>query len=385
MYKSYYPYILGLFSIIATPTTLISGETDSIEAASSIFQPFTGKITGNKVRIRQQPTLDSPIIKELSNGDLVVALGEDEDFYAIQPPTEIKGYIFRTYVLDNVIEGSKVNVRLEPDLNAPIIAQLSSGDHVEGSISALNSKWMEILLPNTARLYIAKEYVDKIGDASLLAKMEKRRKEVDELVDTTYAASQTEMQKSFTEINIQGIVADCNKVINNYSDFPNQVAKAKELLLSVQDTYLQKKIAYLETRNSNQSQIFVQSDAPSVVEVDTEETQTLSKQAEWQPLEIKFYESWATENQGLTEEEFYQNQQQQAITLKGMIEPYIRPIKNKPGDYLLISQATHLPIAYLYSTKVNLQEKMGQETTLHVVERPNNNFAYPAYFVLSVE
>lgn len=47
-------------------------------------------------------------------------------------------------MLDNTIEGNRVNVRLEPNLEAPIIAQLNAGDKIEGQISALNSKWYEI-------------------------------------------------------------------------------------------------------------------------------------------------------------------------------------------------------------------------------------------------
>jgi hypothetical protein len=41
-----------------------------------------------------------------------------------------------------------------------------------------------------------------------------------------------------------------------------------------------------------------------------------------------------------------------------------------------------LPIAYLYSTQVDLQGKVGQAVTLQAAPRPNHHFAFPAYFVL---
>jgi hypothetical protein len=60
-------------------------------------------------------------------------------------------------------------------------------------------------------------------------------------------------------------------------------------------------------------------------------------------------------------------------------------MKNKPGDYMLVSQATHAPIAYLYSTKVDLQHNVGQQVTIYGIKRPNYNFAFPAYFVVIAE
>ncbi|MBA2727993.1 MAG: hypothetical protein H0U49_07460 [Parachlamydiaceae bacterium] len=60
-------------------------------------------------------------------------------------------------------------------------------------------------------------------------------------------------------------------------------------------------------------------------------------------------------------------------------------MKNKPGDFLLLSSISNLPIAYLYSTAVNLQDKLGRIATVQVVKRPNNNFAFPAYYVIFVE
>ena len=135
------------------------------------FTAFTGKVVKNKVRLRLQPSLDSPIIKELPQGEMFIVVGESEDFFAIQPPSGTKAYIFRTYVLDNVVEVNKVNVRLEPNLDSPTIAQLNIGDKIEGTISTQNNKWLEIVPPTTARFFIAKDYVEKIGDASVLAKI----------------------------------------------------------------------------------------------------------------------------------------------------------------------------------------------------------------------
>ena len=83
--------------------------------------------------------------------------------------------------------------------------------------------------------------------------------------------------------------------------------------------------------------------------------------------------------------DFDKEQQENSITLKGVIEPYQKPVKNKPGDYLLVSGISNLPVAYLYSTKINLQDYIGMEIEVIASPRPNNHFAFPAYFVLKIE
>jgi hypothetical protein len=45
----------------------------------------------------------------------------------------------------------------------------------------------------------------------------------------------------------------------------------------------------------------------------------------------------------------------------------------------------NIPVAYLYSTQVNLNTLLGKQVNLQVSPRYNNNFAFPAYFVLGVE
>ncbi|MEI8364888.1 MAG: SH3 domain-containing protein [Parachlamydiaceae bacterium] len=382
------------------------------QAAS--FSAFTGKVTKNKVRLRIQPSLESPILKELSPNDMLIVVGETEDFYAVQAPTGIKAYVFRTFVLDNVVEASKVNVRLEPDLEAPVIAQMHSGDRVEGIISPLNNKWLEIAPPASARFYVSKDYIENIGTPSVMAKLEKRRDDVNILLNSTYLSAQKEMQKPFPEITLEGVYTSLNKVINDYRDYPEQVARAKELLISTQDNYLQKKIVFLESKTktvqddweskSNQLNEQVKSQQQKMSQMeqmlkknsgtvaqDSKSSQDQlpygmsNKMAAWLPAEASLYTAWQQSNPDRSQTEFYHEQSSQSVALKGILEPYNRVIKNKPGDYLLVNQTTHLPVAYLYSTQVNLQDRVGHEVTVYGSPRDNRNFAFPAYFVLSVE
>lgn len=394
------------------------------------FEPFTGKITRNKVRMRLQPSLEAPILCELTRDDLLNIVGESNEFYVILPPPDTRAYIFRTFVLDNSVEGNRVNVRLEPALEAPIIAQLNTGDRVDGVISPLSSKWLEINPPLSTRFYVCKEYVENIGSPSMMAQIEKRRTEVTALLNSAQVMSENELQKNYKDVNLDTAIAHLNNVIKHYQDFPQCVERAKELLSNIQETHLQKKIYYLEARALNAESSHQQAvktaaslqaeiartrkeeialASPSLA-IEEKTLSTMSdaapnesyletpnwndpfntkamttKMAIWLPAERALYETWATGNSEAHPQNFYENQFSETVTLHGVLEPYARTVKNKPGDYLLVSPSTALPIAYLYSTRVNLQENVGHEVTLHALKRPNNNFAFPAYFVISIE
>lgn len=412
--------------------TASSSVVDSSEANPSVTPPtpptppqppkpplaaFTGKISKNKVRIRIQPSLDASILREVNKGELFVVVDETDDFYAIEAPANIKGYVFRTYVLDNVIEGNRVNVRLEPNTDAPIIAQLNAGDKIDGQISSQNNKWIEINPPESTRFYIAKEYVEKIGNANLKALLDKKREEGTQLLNSTLAVSQAEMQKPWNEINLDGITENLNKLIKDYSDFPDLQSRAKELLTMLQESYFQRKIIYLENlakntdvlnaknkelshKVSQQEQritLLEQGTNPPVAS-DATSNEEIAPQAlygnnlspadrmnAWLPVENKLYENWAETHENQPISIFYDDQLQNAKELKGIIQVYDRSVRNKPGDYVLLNPTTRIPTAYLYSTQVNLQDYVNKEVTVKVSPRENNNFAYPAYFVLALE
>lgn len=354
---------------------------------SSPFTPFTGKVSKNKVRMRSAANLEAPVVKELSKGELLIITGETDEFFVVQPPSDIKGYVFRTFVLDNKIEGNRVNVRLSPNTEAPVIGQLNSGESVDGTISPLNNKWLEITPPANSKFYVAKEYLEKVGDSNYMAKIAKRRDEVNGLLNSTYLISQQEFQKSFPDIRLDRITTNYQQIIRDYADFPEQSARAKELLDQLQDNYLKTKIAYLEARvqNSNQAASGQQPVEAVAVASETQYPEVLTHINYWKPHEDALYSDWLQQNPGRSSDEFYAEQRNQAETITGVLEPYSRMIKNKPGDFLLVDKSSHNPIAFLYSTSLNLQSYVGREVTFVVAPRSNNNFAYPAYYVLTTQ
>ena len=335
------------------------------------FSSFTGRIKGKKVRMRLKPDLDSHVVKELNKNELISIIGEKGDFYAVEPFSDFKAFVFRSFVLDNVIEGNHVNVRLAPNLEAPVIGYLNAGDRIaDAQISALNTKWYEIAPPSGTQFYIAKEYVERAGDFGLKKEHDKRYAAGLALFQSASSLSQTELKKSFNDVDCDRVINQFHSLINDYHEFPELIDQAKEALAQFQESYLQKRMQQMDSEVKGKK-------SPLSFK------QVSDKMKLWQPIEDSLYKTWASLNEGRHIDQFYEEQKLTAIALSGTLEPYQSPVKHKPGDFLL--REGDITVACVYSTQVNLQNFVGKHVTLLVSERPNNHFAFPAFFVLEVE
>lgn len=408
------PHKLSIYtSFLLAASSLQLAATEDLSTSAQTFQSFTGSVIGEKVRLRTQPALDSFVVKETGGGDLFAVLGEQEGYYKVAPPKGTKGYLFRTFVLDGAVEGERVNIRLYPDTEAPIIGRLNTGDKVKTTVCESNSKWLEMELPANCYFYIAKDYVEKKGPVELIASLEKKQHEANHFLASTFLSAQAEIQKPFAQIDLEAIRHKFAQVKEKFGDFPELVKRAQEADSILQEIYIQKKIAFLESK-ADQSPTHFKMD-PSHIErlaalgmtiqsIHTNQDMSLIGEAAsqtvgfastlatdemtdkmllWQPLEEAAYHLWVASHGESSLDEFYQKEFENATVLTGIVESYSRPVKNRPGDFLLRDE--NLPVAFLYSTKVNLQNWVGKKITLIAAPRPNNNFAFPAYFVLSAE
>jgi hypothetical protein len=356
------------------------------------FEAFTGKVTGSRVRVRLQPSLDGLILKELSQGDLVIVTGEMDDFYAVKPDPKCKGYIYRAYVLDNVVEANNVNLRLEPDTRAPILTQLGQGDPVKGVVSKENNKWLEVDLPETVRFYISKDYLGNIGDVSLYKRTQMRRQQLASRLDTIDSSIQTELKKPFAEIQLVPFVNDLKAIVAQNQDLPELADRAQGLIKTIQEQYLQLSLGKpLDTAKDSSTTTAASATLSQISSLDSTTSQAV-------PSETRRFSSFALEqqenklveqavNSGRTEtkEAFYTEEIKNAQEIAGQLVPYDRPVKNRPGDFMLVDAKTKVPMAYLYSSRFDLNQFAGQPVHLMVSPRPNHHFALPAYFVLEIK
>lgn len=368
---------------MAVPTF---AEEAKVENPSSHFKKFTGKVVGAHVRLRTSADLEGHIVKELSKNDLLVIIDEKDDFYAVEPTNDIKAYIFRSFVLDNVVEGNRVNVRLSPDLEAPIIGHLSTGKRIDGRICDKNNKWLEIDPPVETKFFIAKEFIEYAGGPDLKVTMDKRIATVNQLLESANLLTQAEMRKPFEEIGKDRIVKNYQMIINDYKEFTDFVTKAKEALVAFNEKYLEKKIAFLETKAAQGASSKITEETLHLGDLDTYafSVENLTDRMKiWEPVEESMYLSWAAMHRAKTMDDFYADQKLKSVTVSGILEAYTDPVKNKPGDFVV--KERDVPIAYVYSTHVNLHSLLGKRVNLIASPRPNNSFAFPAFYVLDAE
>jgi hypothetical protein len=364
------------------------------------FKPYTGKVVANKVRVRAKADLDSPIVRQMNKNDLLLVTGEEGDFFMVEPLKDMKAYVFRSYVLDNVIEANRVNVRLEPHGDAPIIAQLQAGDKVEGTICAMNHKWLEIKPPKGTHFYVSREFLVQAGGPEHLGNMERRKSQVEELLTSAYLNAETEAKKAYEEMAPQHAIEQFQTILRNFADFPEAVAHAKEGLALLKETYLNKKIAFLEAtaelsptakqeliakHKSENSEMFPNGQAK--LDSATWSKKMGNKKEDlsfWDTMEESLFLSWSAFHSGKNFDDYYTEQKANASVLTGTVERYTYDVRNKPGDYILRS-TEEAPIAYLYSTQIDLEKYAGKTVTILAAPRPNNHFAFPAYYVFTVE
>lgn len=379
--------------------------------AANPFKEFTGKVTGNRVRLRLEPSLDGHIAQEKNKNDLLVVVGEHGDFYAVEPPLNQAAYVFRSYILDQLVEADRVNVRLKPTTNSPIIGKLEKGMRVYGKPCTKNHKWLEIRPPANVRFYVAKDYIKQIGTKEYFAHMHQKKENAQKTLRQAFSLSLEEGKKAFSAMKPERAIQQFEHVIRDFTDFPALVEQAKVGLVEFKDLYTQKKIAYLEDQVDQQNQAHEIESADPFTKFTTmlndenlanpkkrkklnpklwNETNdnftgftSLPNSRYWESVENSLYTSWVSFNEEKKMSDFYDEQLANAIELEGVIVHYDMAVQNKPGEFLLKKDS--MPVAYLYSTQVDLKKHLGKKIKAYASPRPNNHFAFPAYFILNIE
>ncbi|WP_100934002.1 SH3 domain-containing protein [Candidatus Chlamydia corallus] len=390
--------LLALGTATHSPA-IYAADSQSISFSEQPLSSFTGEIKGNHVRMRLAPHTDGTIIREFSKGDLVAVIGESKDYYVISAPPGITGYVFRSFVIDNVIEGEQVNVRLEPSTSAPVLVRLSRGTQIQTTSNEPHGKWLEIVLPSQCIFYVAKNFVTNKGPIELYTQREGQKKIALDLIHSALNFAHTELEKNLNEVDLEAIYKKVNLVqAEEFKDVPGIQGLIQKALEEIQDAYLSKS---LESQNSStvssqSSQPTAPTSSPGVT------TSLLSRHIRKQTalktapltqgrenLEYSLFKIWASMQQGndhseaLTQEAFYRAQQKKKQVLTGVLEVYPHVVKNNPGDYLLKDHEN--TIAFLYGTNINLEQWLGKRVTVECLPRPNNHFAFPAYYVMGIK
>ncbi len=372
------------------------------EVVQPVFTPFTGKVLGQKVRLRPSPDLKGEEISTLMQGDLLLVKGEIGDFYEVKAPMNLSAFVYKNLVSEGKIDADRVNIRVKPSKESTVLGSLNMGYALLIRDDTSYLKWIKIAVPESCSLYVAKEFIGYAGNPSYLEEREKRKEAGLKLLQEALSLADQEEKKPFEQMQPQEAIAKLQKVIEAFSDLKPEVQQAKLCLACLQENYLEKKLSYLalaskeesveevffpdiKEETSNQKEI---AETSLSLEIWKEKNPFLNKtltpkMKTWVFVEKELFDSWYAFHPQKSVEDFYLEQKVNGDTLQGVIQAYDPGMNNRPGDYVLRKNGAFA--AFLYSTYYDLDTFLGKKVTILVSPRPNHHFAFPAYFVLEVK
>lgn len=129
-----------------------------------------GMVSGENVNVREQPDVNSNIVRTLNKGAEVKIIGEESGWYQILFDNQTKGWMHSDYVQitpnysTGKVKGSNVNVRIKPALNGDIVTTLGLDSYV--SIKSYKDGWYNIITSNGQEGWIHQDYVAVVLDGS---------------------------------------------------------------------------------------------------------------------------------------------------------------------------------------------------------------------------
>jgi hypothetical protein len=215
----------------------------------------------------------------------------------------------------------------------------------------------------------------------LYKRTQARKQQVAARLDAIDAVIQEELTKPFNDIQLVSSVNELKTISSQNQDLPELASRAQALLKSTQEQYLQLSLGRTPPAKTEHSEeVSSKAIAMAVPEVPRTMVSALLEQQE-----DKLIEQALRAGKAASKEAFYADALKTAEDIAGQLVPYDRPVRNRPGDFMLVDGKTKVPVAYLYSCTVDLRPLAGQVVHLSVVPRPNHQFALPAYVVLDVQ
>lgn len=127
---------------------------------------YPGKIKGDTVNLRKEPSSNSSIIKQLPNGDSVRVFSQNGNYYKVQDSNGNTGYIGVDYVTINTdkigtITANDVNLRSGPSEGAEVVQKLQKNDTVE--ILGASGKFFKVKTGAGNTGYVSDEFCKVMG------------------------------------------------------------------------------------------------------------------------------------------------------------------------------------------------------------------------------
>ncbi len=127
-------------------------------AQTASNEVVTLRVTGDRVSLRSEPSLESYVLDSAMRGDELVYLSTSNGWVAVEAPQSLDFWVSDEFVEEGVVVPEKLNVRAGPSVNYAKMAELNKDDRVE--VRGSFSDWLKIAPPKGSRVWISGEYVE---------------------------------------------------------------------------------------------------------------------------------------------------------------------------------------------------------------------------------
>jgi SH3-like domain-containing protein len=131
-----------------------------LAAFSQTNEAVKVRVTGDRVSLRSMPDINSELLDRAMRGEELVYLGETNDWTAVQAPDSLHFWVSSEYIQNGIVVPAKLNIRSGPSQNYSVVCVVNAGDSV--SLRGEFNEWLKIAPPVGSRVWISKQYVEKI-------------------------------------------------------------------------------------------------------------------------------------------------------------------------------------------------------------------------------
>ncbi len=129
-------------------------------ALSSTNEVMKLRVTGDRVSLRTEPSLDGYLLDRAMRGEELIYADKTNGWVAAHAPETLDFWVAGEFVQNGVVQPEKLNVRAGPSLNYPVVAVLSGGDSI--SLRGEFNNWLKIAPPSSCWVWISEDYVEFI-------------------------------------------------------------------------------------------------------------------------------------------------------------------------------------------------------------------------------
>lgn len=117
------------------------------------------RAVGDRVNLRARPSLDSEVVGQVNDGDVLTVRSMQGDWVEVDVPKHVDLYVHRDFVREGKIQATKLNVRCGPGINYQVAGSVERGTPIESRGDV--GEWMKIAPPASCSVWVSRNFVER--------------------------------------------------------------------------------------------------------------------------------------------------------------------------------------------------------------------------------